>query len=95
MCFLRPAVESVSSPVEQLSSSRGLFLDESCGMRLEPFAPVAPGSPPDGDGVSGSVELGLREREDSDRLLMSTKLGEFSMPYVFFISMGLSETSSA
>ncbi len=96
VCFLRLAVESVSSPVEPLSSSSGLFLEDSCGMRVLPFAPTAPGCPPPvGDGVSGSVELGLRERDDSDILLISPRLGEFSMPYIFFMSMGLSETGSA
>lgn len=94
MCFLRLAVESVSSPVEPLSSSSGLFLEDSCGIRVLPFAPMAPGCPPVGDGVSGSVELGLRERDDSDRLLISPMLGDCSMPYTFFISMGLSGTGS-
>lgn len=94
VCFLRLAVESVSSPVEPLSSSSGLFLADSCGMRLLAFAPMAPGWPPVGDGVSGSVELGLRERDDSDRLFISPVLGDFSMPYTFFMSMGLSGMDS-
>lgn len=58
VCFLRLATESVSSPVEPLSSSGGLFFEEVWGMRF-PATPV-------GDGVSGSVEFGLKEREDSD-----------------------------
>lgn len=89
VCFLRLAAESVSSPVEPLSSSRGLFLEDSWGMRLLPLTPTAPIWPPVGDGVSGSVELGLRERDDSDRLLISPRL------YTFFMSMGLSGTWSA
>lgn len=92
VCFLRLAVESVSSPVEPLSSSRGLFLEDSCGMRLLPLD--RPTWPPVGDGVSGSVELGLREREDSDMLLMSPRLGDCSMPYSFFRRRGLSVTVS-
>lgn len=96
VCFLRLAVESVSSPVDPLSSSSGLFLEDSCGMRVLPFAPMTPGCPPPvGDGVSGSVELGLSEREDSDRLFISPRLGDFSMPYTFFMSIGLSGMDSA
>ncbi|TNN72975.1 hypothetical protein EYF80_016765 [Liparis tanakae] len=91
VCFLRLAVESVSSPVEPLSSSSGLFLEDSCGMRLLPFAP---GCPPVGDGVSGSVELGLSERDDSDRLWISGRLGDCSVPYIFFMRMGLSWAGS-
>lgn len=95
VCFLRLPVESVSSPVEPLSSSRGLFLEDSCGMRLLPFAPITPICPPVGDGVSRSVELGLKERDDSDRLLISPRLGDFSMWWISFMSIGLPETTSA
>lgn len=96
MCFLRLAAESVSSPVEPLSSSRGLFLDEIWGMRFPAFPPVSPV----GDGVSGSVEFGLKERDDSDMDIaacepwISLILADFSMPYNFFINMGLSGTPS-
>lgn len=96
VCFLRLAVESVSSPVEPLSSSSGLFLDDSCGMRVLLLAPTMPGCPPPvGEGVSGSVELGLSERDDSDRLFISPMLSDFSTPYTFFMSMGLSQMTSA
>lgn len=91
VCFLRLAVESVSSPVEPLSSSKGLFLYDSCGMRL-PFPPGCP--PPVGDGVSGSVELRLTEREDSVRLFISPRLGDFCRLCMFFTRMGLSSISS-
>lgn len=93
-CFLRP--ESVSSPVEPLSSSRGLFFEEFWGMRLPAFPPVCPV----GDGVSGSVEFGLREREDSDMDIavcepwISLMLADFSKLDIFFINMGLSEPPS-
>lgn len=62
VCFLRLAAESVSSPVEPLSSSGGLFFEEIWGMRFPAFTSISPV----GDGVSGSVEFGLKEREDSD-----------------------------
>lgn len=91
VCFLRLAVESVSSPVDPLSSSRGLFLYDSCGMRL----PLPTGCPPPvGDGVSGSVELRLTEREDSVRLFISPRLGDFCKLCMFFMRMGLSSISS-
>lgn len=73
-------------------------MDESWGTRLGPLPP--PGWPPVGEGVSGSVELGLREREDSDcdrlarELLISPRLTDFSMPYAFFVSRGLSAPPS-
>lgn len=95
VCFLRLAVESVSSPVEPLSSSSGLFLDDSCGMRVAPLAGATPGcAAPVGDGVSGSVELGLSERDDSERLFMSPMLGDVSTPCTLFMRMGLSHSSS-
>lgn len=90
---------STSSPVRLLSSSPGLFLAASCGMRVL-LAP--PGRPSEiGEGVSGSVELGLCERDESEWLclppagwLISPRLEDFSMPWftiiIFFITMGLS-----
>lgn len=65
-------------------------------MRFPAFPPVSPV----GDGVSGSVEFGLKEREDSDMDItawetrISLILADFSMPYTFFINMGLSEPPS-
>lgn len=90
---------STSSPVRLLSSSPGLFLAASCGMRVF-LAP--PGRQSEmGEGVSGSVELGLCDRDESEWLglpavgwLISPRLEDFSMPWftiiIFFIAMGLS-----
>lgn len=65
-------------------------------MRLPALPPVCPV----GGGVSGSVEFGLREREDSDMDIaicepwISLMLADFSKLDIFFINMGLSETPS-
>ncbi len=59
-----------------------------------------PASQSSGGRVSGSVEFGLKEREDSDMDItaweprISLILADFSMLYTFFINMGLSETPS-
>lgn len=62
--FFRPGLESVSSPMEPLSSSATAFLPARWGMRVFRLACRARLSPT-GDGVSGSGELGLREWEES------------------------------
>lgn len=94
---------STSSPVKLLSSSPGLFLAASCGMRV---LLALPGRQSEmGEGVSGSVELGLWEREESEWVclpavgwLISPRLEDFSMPWftiiIFFITMGLSGSRS-
>lgn len=56
--FFRPGLESVSSPIEPLSSSATAFLPARWGMRVFRLACRARLSPT-GDGVSGSGELGL------------------------------------
>lgn len=48
-------------------------------MRLPPFSVASPGSAV-GDGVSGSVEFGLKEREDSEmEPWISLMLADFPM----------------
>lgn len=95
---------STSSPVRLLSSSPGLFLAASCGMRVF-LVPLGRQSEM-GEGVSGSVELGLCDRDESEWLglpaavgwLISPRLEDFSMPWfaiiIFFITMGLSGSRS-
>lgn len=94
---------STSSPIRLLSSSPGLFLAASCGMRVF-LAPLGRQSEM-GEGVSGSVELGLCDRDESEWLglpavgwLISPRLQDFSMPWftiiIFFITMGLSGSRS-
>lgn len=76
---------STSSPVKLLSSSPGLFLAASCGMRV--LLALLSRQSEMGEGVSGSVELGLWDREESEWLclpavgwLISPRLEDFSMP---------------
>lgn len=94
---------STSSPVKLLSSSPGLFLAASCGMRV--LLALLGRQSERGEGVSGSVELGLWDREESEWLclpavgwLISPRLEDFSMPWftiiIFFITMGLSGSRS-
>lgn len=98
-----PWLESVSSPVEPLSSSPAFFLAASCGMRV--FLALPGLESEMGEGVSGSVELGLCEREESEWLclpavgwLISPRLVDFSIPWfsiiIFFATTGLSASRS-
>lgn len=98
-----PWLESVSSPVEPLSSSPAFFLRASCGMRV--FLALLGLESETGEGVSGSVELGLCEREESEWLglpaitwLISPRLDDFAMPWfsiiIFFTTTGLSGSRS-
>lgn len=106
--FFFPGPESVSSPpVEPLSSSPAPpFLPARCGMRLlalperreRAVRPLA-----GGEGVSGSVEVGLCDREESPERAPtgpnSPRLAAFSSPPwwldrgTFFIVSGLSRGS--
>lgn len=104
-----PGPESVSSPVEPLSSSPAAFLEASWGMRVLPLPRLFGRESETGEGVSGSVELGLWDREESEWLgrtpappaaewLISPRLDDFSKPWfsiiTFFITMGLSGSCS-
>lgn len=108
--FFFPAPESVSSPVEPLSSSPAapVFLAARCGMRLfalpdrreSAVRPLA-----GGEGVSGSVELGLCDREESPERAptdpSSPRLPAFSSPPwwlsggTFFIVSGVSDSTGS
>lgn len=56
--FFLPGLESVSSPIEPLSSSAIAFLPAKWGIRVFRL-PCRARLSPTGDGVSGSGELGL------------------------------------